>query len=65
MQKGIYTLVEQQAAEVEESAQNEFNKVQCSLKHGSRLLQRCRSCQISAAEIWLVLSRSSPYGLSA
>lgn len=61
----MYTLVEEQAAQAEESAQNETNKVQCSLKHDSQLLQRCRFCQISAAEIWLVLSRSSPYGLSA
>lgn len=61
----MYTLAEEQAAEAEESAQNEFNKVQCSLKHGSQLLQRCHFCQISAAEIRLVLSWSSPYGLSA
>lgn len=42
----MYTLVEEQAAEGEESAQNEFNKMQCWLKHGSRLLQRCRSVRL-------------------
>lgn len=47
-----------------ESRHNDFNNVQCSLKHSSQP-RRCHSCQISGAEIWLVLSGSSPYGLSA
>lgn len=49
----------------EETTHNEFNNVQCSLKHSSQPLRRCHSCQISGAEIWLVLSGNSPYGLSA
>lgn len=47
----MHTHMEEQAAEAEESAQTELNKVQRSLKHGSRLLQRCCFCQISAAEV--------------
>lgn len=65
MQRRMYKSTKEHAAEAEQSAHYEFNNVKCSLKHGWRLLQRCRSFQISAAEIWLVLSGSRPYGLSA
>lgn len=59
--------VEQVAGDLvaKESRHNEFNDVQCSLKRSSRPLRRCRSCQISGAEIWLVLNGISPYGPSA
>lgn len=41
----------QEAALRGESRHNEFNNVQCSLKHSSEPLRRCHSYQISGAEI--------------